>query len=349
MDNIASVTAYVREILPRLASVDSNLQDAELVDIKCLSGGLVNFVYRVYLRSTRCQSTTIIVKYFPPFLSIDKSIPFSQERYFVEKSALELFTKNKAWLNSTERRARIPGLIHYEDSQHLLIMEDAGEHSCKSLLESLKKDAGVRIDPVKLAHDIKQFVDSVTRAGQVTPDSNPEFKNTAIVDVLKIYLKDVWFSQAKEMELEAELTEYLEKSNTRFLPPDYDKGQVVFTFGDLWPNSILIDQEKQLVWYIDWEAARFQTNPLSDFIQLMSNLWIMKQNDKVFDSAMITELMEQLQLVFFGDRNYDWRVKDDATRTRFILWVLSLLKEKHWEIENKRDVMLKALEEVKTD
>ncbi|CAF1046760.1 unnamed protein product, partial [Brachionus calyciflorus] len=117
-------------------------------------------------------------------------------------------------------------------------------------------------------------------------------------------------------------------------------------FGDLWPNSILIDQENKLVWIVDWEVARYETKT-RDFEQLLANLWVMKQSPK-FDQNKIEKLIRKFQLEFFGNEDSDWRLHcGDFGKCNFILWVTGLLNETHWGIDDNQAVALKALNEIK--
>jgi hypothetical protein len=351
MDDIDKVRAYIDQVKKdlKLSEASPSLAEYEVTDVKLLSGGLVNYVYRVYFQHS-AHNVTVILKYFPPFLAIDKSIPFSQERFAVEKSALELLTSSP-WLDNDKNSiSRTPKLFFSDKEQFVLIMEDLGERA-QSLLELLKLNSGMNNDAVKrLALEIKCFIQHLTQNSGVTPTSHPVFENKAISEVLKTYLKHVWQEQAKMSDLEAELSSYLSQAETVFQPVDLSKDTVVWTFGDLWPNSILIDLDAAVgcraFWFIDWEASRFQVDPLRDMEQLMCNLWLMKQNNSVFDVEKIELLIGDLQLAYFGDAGRDWRSTAGDRKAKFILWVLSLIKEEHWHIENKREVLLKALGEV---
>jgi hypothetical protein len=123
----------------------------------------------------------------------------------------------------------------------------------------------------------------------------------------------------------------------------------------LCPNSLLIDQEKRSLWFIDWEAARFERGPFRDVEQLLCNLWIMKQNSIKFNFNKIGILMSEIEKIFFESDfpNRDLRFSlNNLTlndrKEKFILRVLTLIKEKHWELEEyrKREVMLLALQEI---
>ena len=88
MDNPNQVNVYLENLKNELKlEKNLSLKEYEVEDVKLLSGGLVNYVYRISFRSSS-NTVTAILKYFPPYLAVEKSISFSQERYHVEKSAL---------------------------------------------------------------------------------------------------------------------------------------------------------------------------------------------------------------------------------------------------------------------
>ena len=114
----------------------------------------------------------------------------------------------------------------------------------------------------------------------------------------------------------------------------------------------MIDEEKKLIWIIDWEMARFETRQLRDLEQLIANLWIMKQKPAFFNTTLIEKLIKRLQFEHFGNENSDYRQHgDDLTRANFILMILSLIKDTaYWGLEdftlNEEELLRKALAEI---
>ena len=80
--------------------------------------------------------------------------------------------------------------------------------------------------------------------------------------------------------------------------------------------------------------SRFEAKVFNDLEQLMANLWIMKQAAAIFDSCLVERLIRRLQFEHFGNENADYRLHcENATKSNFILWVLSLIKDtRHWEL-----------------
>jgi hypothetical protein len=83
---------------------------------------------------------------------------------------------------------------------------------------------------------------------------------------------------------------------------------------------------------------------LSDLNQFMCNLWIMKQNSSYFDFDGIEKIMKKLQYEFFKNENIDWRVR--CGKSNFILWICTLINMEHWKLDDQRQVVLKALNEI---
>ena len=57
--------------------------------------------------------------------------------------------------------------------------------------------------------------------------------------------------------------------------------------------------------------------------------------------------IRQLQLEYFGSPDLEYRSQcGPLAKARFILWVIRLLNEKHWQIDDSRSVVICALNEV---
>ena len=205
---------------------------SKLVETKKLSGGLVNFVYRLVFENKE----TAILKNFPTFFSSNKSIEFSQNRYFVEKAALELLGNNEELKNSI----RVPKLLYYDDEAYILVMEDAGEHT-KSLfqilqankdLENVNKENLIK----KLANKIHIFSRFLTEKSGVSAKTHKNFfANNYAKDLTKTHFMPLLKSVSKKFELEKELQHHIDKSEKLMELPIDDNA--VLVNGDLWPGN----------------------------------------------------------------------------------------------------------------
>lgn len=334
MDTIDSVRNFIHNL--HNSAFNSNLKE-----IIQLSGGLVNYVYRLVFEN----GSTSILKYFPPYLAINKSVQMSQNRYFVEKSALEILGAQPWVPNHPKSIIRTPKLIYHDDTLFVLIMEDAGEN-VKTLFTCLTLESSSKLDKDFISlfsKELKTFLTYLTDQSNIRQETHQVFKNETGWAILNSYFPTLWSNQAKSLNIEKELEKYIAKS------VDIFGGRIdensVFSFGDLWPNSILIDEDKKLIWIIDWEMARFETRT-RDLEQLIANLWVMKQNPNLFDLEKIDFLIKSLQLEYFGDHKSDWRKHcGENAKANFVLWVVGLLNEKHWEIKDNKEAALKAIHE----
>jgi hypothetical protein len=225
MNSIEAVILYIntKKEWPFLSKVKS---------LKTLSGGMVNYVYRL----THEDESTYIIKYFPAYLAVDKSIEMSQNRYFVEKEALKLLGDHELLANN---RFRIPKLIYFDDQEYLLVMQDAGVES-KTLFDYLKLQNYTNVSQSEemidfLARELFNFFVFLKNSG-ITPTTHQEpFKNEALWIKLRSYLIPLYSSEATRFNLENELKFYIEKANELLKSPS--NGDGILVYGDLWPSE----------------------------------------------------------------------------------------------------------------
>jgi 5-methylthioribose kinase len=224
MESIESIIAYVNKTKewPFVC---------KLKDLKQLSGGLVNFVYRL----TFDDDSTVIFKYFPNYLAVDKSIEMSQSRYFVEKEALKLLGGH-VLLRQTH--VRIPKLLYFDDENYIIVMQDAGART-KTLFEYLKIQntdfLGTEETIDFLAKELFNFSKFLNNSG-ISPATNKiPFENETLWNKLRAYLIPLYSSEAKWFNLEQELGVHIEKANRLLQRPAQNEG--CFVYGDLWPSE----------------------------------------------------------------------------------------------------------------
>ncbi|KAJ3101638.1 hypothetical protein HDU97_001251, partial [Phlyctochytrium planicorne] len=293
-------------------------------DISRLGGGLVNFVYRLSFE----DSTTAVLKHFPPYVANNPKVPFSQERYFAEKECLRLF-------GGTHGLLSVPRLIHSDDAKFTIIMEDAGKE-LSTLLDHLRADAIVdeAIFP-KVADSIQAFLHELNQTPPTAAFSNP-----SAWTVLNDHVTDSYRRKAKELNIETDLEPFL-KYVKPFAPPA-ENGHPIF--GDLWPNAILIHPQTHQIWLLDWEMARLGEDTV-DFNQLLCNLWLMTQNSRDYNVKNVQKVMAELHRAFLGSTDRDWR-EDEALGISFVITVLEFVQEKHYGIDDPAKTMLYAAKEV---
>ena len=205
---------------------------SKVKSLKTLSGGLVNYVYRLTLQ----DESTVILKYFPAYLAVDKSIEMNQNRYFVEKEALKLLGDHELLANN---HFRIPKLIYFDDQEYLLAMQDAGVET-KTLFDYLKLQNCTDVSQSEemidfLAKELFNFSVFLKNSG-ITPTTHQEpFKNEALWIKLRSYLIPLYSSEATRFNLENELKIFIEKANELLKCPSDGVG--ILVFGDLWPSE----------------------------------------------------------------------------------------------------------------
>jgi thiamine kinase-like enzyme len=258
---------------------------------------------------------------------------------------------------------RVPKLIYSDDEVFVLVLEDAGAR-VKALTKYLENGPDLIEDEqllTKIAKNIHAFVRFLQESNNKSSFSinfdNKHLENKESTKGYYEQLKNAIKYSAAIFNLEKELAPYLASYWSTVRPFDDDESdneannndemlRKVFVFGDLWPNSMLYDSERKLLWIIDWEMARFDT-ATRDVEQLMSFLWIFKTNEALFSARVVGLLMEKLQFEFFGDERSDWRVKcGRLAKASFVIWVASIVRNPQWVYQDQRDLVLKALSEV---
>ncbi|CAF0809993.1 unnamed protein product [Brachionus calyciflorus] len=331
METIEDVVKYleINQDKPFVSVVDK---------IEKLSGGLVNYVYRIKF----VDKKSVILKHYPPYCAAYKTISMSQKRYFVEKEALQ-FLSTQPWLtNNPESIVRTPNVIYADDDHYTLIMQDAGENT-QTLFNLLLSNSSVDQHFLDLIpKELKVLIRHLTEDSELTFKKNKTFEKESVGGYLSLEkFQNQLGSMAKKID--EKLKPFSDISNGVSKSSNHENS--VFVYGDLWPSSILIDKEENLIWIVDWEFARYESKT-SDLEQLLANLWVMKQSSK-FNQDKIEKLIEKFQLEFLGNEKSDWRYEcGDMAKYNFILWIGGLLNETHWGIDDNQAVALKALEEV---
>src|ERR1700687_2618507 len=98
MANLSEIVDYLKSKRDRFKI----FHDKKIHKVNLLSGGISNFVYRIYITentdnnndntSSSTPISTVILKYYPPYIakSLYPTIAYPQSRYHVEKEALVL-------------------------------------------------------------------------------------------------------------------------------------------------------------------------------------------------------------------------------------------------------------------
>lgn len=338
METIESVRDYIEA-----NKAKAPFNESPLKNVQMLLGGYINYVYRLEF----VNSITMVLKYYPPQFRIHREIQMPQDRYFVEKTALMMLEQRPLTGVNSQTIVRTPKVFYYDDQAYAIVMEDAGVNTC-TLTDCLKKGGGESLGKeflTKLAkgiHEFSSYLNSLTN--DMSAEHRSILENNRAFDLVTGIIRKNCQDQTKRLGLESDLEPYL-KAATSTTENGTNVKERVLVCGDLWPNSILVDRERELVWIVDWEMARLE-NSLSDMDRLMTNLWLMKQGERVNCVCSVEVLMWRLQCEFFGDEATDWRSRFSVYT--FLSWVVTLVRDPRWELlDRQKEIVSRALDEAK--
>ncbi|KAJ3366071.1 hypothetical protein GGF32_007571 [Allomyces javanicus] len=280
-----------------------------VADVDLLSGGFANYVWRVVLASGADSvqhgepvpaegyaaipptATTVILKYFAPQMRTNEDFDLPQDRAVHEHNALVVAAARKTpSMSSAKIPWAVPTPYHFSMTQYALIMEDVGTPKAMLMLEYFKSPRP-RDQLAALADAIIAFTRAVPTAG-ATKDMNPDM--TALFDdsLEPSFQRTI----AKCEPLGADAQTWANRIEAALKHPRARSGRI---FGDLWPNSILLDNADapRRITVLDWECSRLG-HPDQDFTQYLANLVAMRagtrQTPGIFDAGAVDAMIDLL-------------------------------------------------------
>lgn len=205
----------------------------KILDIQKISGGLINYVYRVWL-----HERTVIVKQSPPYISSQPHIPLSQTRSIFEQQALYRLPFMMSQSRTPKLLCGTLGLFVMEDKGRLPNMQEAFSFSI------LRKLA------LWLAHLHNETYGQICWNNIEVQQTRQIHQYNALAD---------WLSH-RHRNASVKL-----RTLGSFL---LEQG-ICCIMGDLWPSSILIDRDE--FWVIDWEFSHYG-RPLQDVAHFCAHL-----------------------------------------------------------------------------
>lgn len=187
----------------------------------------------------------------------------------IEARALRLFTETSSFasLYSETPIVFVPRLLHHDPSQHILVIEDLGFlPSVDRWLQSTPELSDTIISSVSsnLGIFLANLHSSTTSENRTWLEE--QFENEDAIDVV--------FSTAVEPILAilhdyniAEAQKIYNFLVTEFHKERQDRASHVFSMGDLWTGSILVEPRGDKIGVIDWEFATLAA-PNQDIGQL---------------------------------------------------------------------------------
>ena len=233
------------------------------ITIRSLTGGEINITVRASFTPPvdltqfgHPQSvSSVVLKYTPPYLVSDPSIPVNTFRQDIEaRSLLLLDPRNKSALPVSSLFAKhpnikIPRFIHHDYEKRVLIMTDLG--SVVKIDDWLTQEPAPNSEDVeRIAKDLGRFLaEFFITTSEPNIELLPLLPNSVLVDAFNLYVVNA---------LKAVLPSYgvsdAEILIKRVADMARDSRETDLCLGmvDLWCNNIVIDSDKN-VCLVDWE------------------------------------------------------------------------------------------------
>lgn len=248
-----AVAAYALERIPSLESS---------VVARRLTKGRLNFVWRV-----TGATGSVIVKVMAPFAASDSTIRLDRRRVSVEASALLLLSSNGHLRDVSISSIRTPALLDHNPDRDVLIIEDCGDVPD---LRSWMQTETDSIAAAQLGMTIGAYIGRLHGLSSCIAGIAPQIRNAQIQrtrletqywDVARLF-RDAGVRDAHRLGRRAIA-----------LGKILCRPGCVFVMGDLWPHSVLVEEEGLAV--IDWEMAHWG-RPAQDVSHFAAHLWMLE-------------------------------------------------------------------------
>lgn len=235
---------------------NDHLQNDRVDSVERLSKGLMNYVWRVELKNTDSR----VVKYAPPYIATAEEVPLPTSRLDFERKAIEEVTER---FNLDTLRLSLPGLHQWHPEESVLIesfIEDA---------QSLETYFRRQDEPLeKLGRILGRFIGRLHAETRYDSALSKSMNNAPIQ---KMRHQIQYQSVADWLETNIDDTGEQLATNIRSLGERFQEPGNCLIMGDLWPQSVLINDEGP--WLIDWEFSHFG-HPAQDIGHLAAHVWM---------------------------------------------------------------------------
>ncbi|KAI8899028.1 kinase-like domain-containing protein [Globomyces pollinis-pini] len=302
LDNEEKVLTYVN-------TEKSCFGNETFVDAVLLSGGMVNYVWKI----TSQSGQSIVCKVYPPFIRTLPHLAFD-----VRRAEVEWKTMNAAYQLSKTNNAcwTTPKPVYFDSENNLVFMEFVEGVSLFDWLSCSNSD---NADPQTLDWITSATKSFVTDTSIIQLDKEL-LTNTPMVNFLK--------SRKPLIPNVFERISTDEKEKWIKLVQNEDCSDQ-FIYGDLWPSSILLNINEKRITIIDWECARMG-NSFEDTTQLMANLYLMTKGVN-FNNQLSTILLEKIAKTLNSNGN-------ERMQADFIYTTLTLVPIAHWGLQDQLQV-----------
>ncbi len=231
-----------------------------------LSGGMLNVLWRI-----PADPDAIVVKYAPPYIAADPDSPLDPSRLTFEFRALDIFDVGGELASLGLSTVRPPRPLAFDASIPMLAMEDCGDWP--HLGDRLQRgDEAVALDrgDGEVAWDLGRCLGRLHRRTLDDAEIAARFDNSPIQEMRRDmqYASVGALLERADVERADELGERAAELGERLTQP----GRCL-TMGDLWPRSLLVDGDRDLLRLIDWEFAHYG-DPIQDVAHLAAHLWM---------------------------------------------------------------------------
>ncbi|KAJ7493839.1 kinase-like domain-containing protein [Mycena latifolia] len=230
-----------------------------------LSGGNSNFTYRLHLSAPYQGHSTLVMKHARPYVALSASkIPFAIERQAFEAKALE---KVKAGLDCGPRAA-VPGMHHFDEEAHVIIMDDCGASAVtlKELFLTAPPSPAVARE---IGAALGQFLGRLHSWASIDPsmldffDQNQQAKRITAWVTYGRLISTLTTDNLPAVALLPEQVDESDLADIRAIvderTPEIFNSRETLTMGDFWTGNIMVSlgaDALERVHVIDWELAK---------------------------------------------------------------------------------------------
>ncbi|KAJ3262463.1 hypothetical protein HDU77_000313 [Chytriomyces hyalinus] len=248
-----------------------------------LNGGTANYVWKVQFDNSDC----VVVKFFPPFVRARPVVPFAQG------SGMHVLVMEHVSGEGLYDLLKQPGVVSYSASEPAVA-------SAQTVAADSDNDVAW------IAKTVMQFLIEIASLSP-TPEQISAFHTSPLIGTMNAMFSRIPNLASERYGLAPEVVnEWLARAADN--ESSMDSRQKLL-FGDLWPNSLMVDLKRKHLYVVDWELARTGHAGV-DFTQFVANLVLMERA-KSFDAVAVTALRIALL--------DEWRVwvKANPESTRF--------------------------------
>ena len=258
--HIQNIDQYVFSIVQQ----QNILEYQNIITYEQLKGGLINYTFRVFL----ANAPNVILKYYPPFVASMPDIPLSSSRCFFERQALEKIPK-------IHKKPRIPRYIG--GIENINLMEDKGD------LVSLQTKHSPEI-----IQQIAIWLGMLHECSLHFSENEQKLWDNQHIQQSRYHNQYEYIASS--------ITNTIAQKHLRELGRELQAKGFCITMGDLWPNSILLQDDTFFV--IDWEFCHYG-RPLQDVAHLCAHFFLMNQSQ--YCSLFLQKYLEQVSTKIQND------------------------------------------------